>query len=244
MENILTAHQISASIVDIIERAKDYCFLITPYYRPWELLSRALEKASKKEKKVFFILREDANSKDTINYLNKELGFDVVLVERLHTKLYLNESEALITSMNLYDSSKEFNYELGYLLTGFQNIKKLKEHIIEDDLLSSNSNIVYKGRYIKAVDVKNEENQKEITKTTKNVPVENKGRSYFMGYCIRCKKSLEINRNYPLCNDCYSIWSQFMNGDYEERYCHRCGNESKVSKNKPFCIKCDRALQM
>jgi phosphatidylserine/phosphatidylglycerophosphate/cardiolipin synthase-like enzyme len=239
-------HQISTAIVDIIEESRQYCFLVTPYYKPWALLDRALEKANKNQKKVIFFLRKDSTDSETIKYLNIKMGFDVVLVERLHTKLYFNETKALITSMNLYDSSKEFNYELGYLLAGYSNIKKLKEKIIEDDLLTSESNISYPGRYLESLKVAETEKLEAKRKIGEmkyyHETENNQSKTYYMGYCIRCKKSQEINKNYPLCTECYSVWSQFMNGDYEEKYCHRCGKDEKVTKNQPFCRDCREQL--
>jgi hypothetical protein len=186
-----------------------------------------------------FILRTDSANNDTISYLNREMGFDVVLIDRLHTKLYLNDSKALITSMNLYDSSKEFNYELGYIILGFNNIKKLKEKIIDDDLLSSTSKQVFAGSYFSEKKKSEEDKMKKI-ETVKQKS--SNGKTYYMGYCIRCKKTMEVNRNYPLCDSCYEIWSVFMNPEYQEKYCHKCGNEFSVTKSKPFCNRCDKIV--
>jgi hypothetical protein len=61
LDKILTNHQISGSIIDLIEETNEYCFLVTPYYKPWNLLDRALEKASSKEKGMDFWMNTNAD---------------------------------------------------------------------------------------------------------------------------------------------------------------------------------------
>ena len=252
--SLLTIHHLSGQIIEIIEESKEYCFLVTPYYKPWTILERAIEKAAQNEKKLYFIFRKEAVDNSIIQKLNKDMGFDVAIVDRLHTKLYFNEKIALVTSMNLYESSKDNNYEMGYLITGFGNIKQIKTEIIEDDILSLKSHKYFEGRYTKEVELKKKEleikrnmqnqnivQQKSEEKKGKNIA--HIGKSYNSGYCIRCKRAIEINKNYPLCNDCYFTWSQFMNSDYQEKYCHRCGIETVTSKNQPFCLKCARIIR-
>ena len=133
--NILLVHQIQDRIIEIIRNSKEYCFLITPFFQPWPILQRELEKAAQQEKKIIFILRNTPENHWDFESLNDNFGFDVIFVERLHTKLYLNENECLISSMNLYESSKDNNYELGYYFKNRQQSKNFKETVIDNDIL-------------------------------------------------------------------------------------------------------------
>ena len=230
MDKILKNHQIPSSIIDLIESSKEYCFLVTPYFKSWPLLTRALERASKNGQNIVFIFRflpEIAHMKE----LNKLYDFDVIFIENMHSKLYLNEKSVIISSMNLYDASKENNYETGYLIDNKRTAKEFYENIIKGDLLSLKPSLAFKGRYSKLlIKLKEEE---ELKKAEKEKRLNNN-----KGFCIRCRKTIFYDPYTSLCQECYSIWQIFSNNDYIERYCHKCGIEHATTKIKPLCSKC------
>ncbi len=239
MKKILTNHQIPGAIIDLIEESEDYCFLVTPYFKPWNLLYRSLEKAANKEKKIIFIFRAENTISHEMAFLNEQFGFDVFFVDRLHTKLYFNGNTVIISSMNLYDSSKENNYELGYILTGRSYSRKFKDKIIDNDILSLEPAFVLKGRYLEALEQEQKEQIKKVSENNQKIPQEFEDK----GYCIRCGTFINKNPYYPLCPKCYDTWSQFSNPFYTENYCHFCGEEAQTSKNQPICIDCENKYQ-
>jgi len=74
---------------------------------------------------------------------------------------------------------------------------------------------------------------------TKSTPQESSN----TGFCIRCRNSMVINSNKPLCPTCYQIWAKYSNRNYIEKYCHICGKESAQSINKPVCHSCSQKLK-
>ncbi|MFW9970624.1 MAG: helix-turn-helix domain-containing protein [Candidatus Odinarchaeota archaeon] len=58
------------------------------------------------------------------------------------------------------------------------------------------------------------------------------------GYCIRCKKPLNLDPQSPFCYACYRSWARYGNWDYQERYCHSCGELAATSRSKPLCNDC------
>ncbi len=48
------------------------------------------------------------NSKDNLSFFQELKNCKVYCFENLHTKCYLNENTAIITSMNLYDYSQRY----------------------------------------------------------------------------------------------------------------------------------------
>ncbi len=62
------------------------------------------------------------------------------------------------------------------------------------------------------------------------------------GYCIRCKKSIDLNPNKPHCSDCYKEWRIYSNPEYTEKYCHACGKPNKGNVIKPVCYSCYKKL--
>lgn len=63
------------------------------------------------------------------------------------------------------------------------------------------------------------------------------------GYCIRCEERIELNPARPYCGDCFSIWVQYENPDYEENVCHMCGEYADTSMNKPLDYECFKIVQ-
>ncbi len=237
-KNILLTHQIPGKIIEIIQNAKDYCFLVTPYFQPWPLLERELEKAARDNKKIIFIFRKPNDFGDDFSYLNDNYGFDLIFVDRLHTKLYLNEQETLISSMNLYDSSKENNFEVGYYFSSMCVSRDFKKQIIDDDILKSNPYIL-QGRYFAEL----EEKEREAQSNSASNQFDNRvyGFQENSGICIRCETRIRYNESMPLCPHCYSIWSAFRNEDYPERVCHKCGKQdswSNITFRNPLCQNC------
>ena len=118
MAEFLDTRNIVSGVNNIIKNAKEGVYLISPYVdlnkRFKELIEEKNEQNvhvtiiwGKKEKQVKF--------DDTIKNWIKSMSFvDEVFCKDLHAKCYLNESEAIITSMNIYEASEK-NVEMGIL---------------------------------------------------------------------------------------------------------------------------------
>lgn len=236
--NILLTHQLPGKIIEIIQDSKDYCFLVTPYFQSWPLLDRELEKSASDNKKIVFIFRNQDNAIYDFSYLNDNYGFDLVFVDRLHTKLYMNDQEVLISSMNLYDSSKENNFEVGYYFSNWTISKDFKKQIIDDDILKSNPNII-KGRYFSELEEK--ERAAQFKSTSNQFGNRSYGFQANNGKCIRCGTPIKYNEFMPLCKNCFDTWSIFGNKEYRENFCHKCGKQdswSNITFANPLCQEC------
>jgi len=251
MDKILRTHEISTEIINLIEESKEYCYLVTPYFKPWPLFNRAIEKAAKQEKNIVFVFRYDQQDLSLMKRLNTDFDFDVIFIDNLHSKLYINESKVILTSMNLYERSKELNFETGYLLDRKSTAKKFLEDVIRGDLLSIKPALFLSGRYGKKLrEEKEEAKKKEIEKIENLKKVQganqfrsnNQGGSFVpknqTGYCIRCRVQIPQSNYITMCNNCYQTWASWGDGEFPERYCHLCGKEAHVNKDKPLCYDC------
>jgi len=144
MTNITLNHLISGIISDII---KEYCFIVTPYFQPWKQLQKILELAASDEKKLFFLFRDNQRNNPDVLALNSYFGFDVFFINSLHAKIYINEKQALISSMNLFDYSKENNFETGYQITSSFECKTITTNVILGELLKTWVDDKLYGRY-------------------------------------------------------------------------------------------------
>jgi len=241
ISNIKINHQIQSEIIDIIKDAKDYCFVVSPYYQPWHQLVKALELAAVEEKRIFFLFRDDQHENRDIRALNEEFGFDVFFIKNLHAKLYLNEREGLISSMNLYDYSKENNFEIAYKITSSHEAREIAKSVILGEMLKVWATGCLRGRYI--AELENDEfepgrpKKKAISQAYNNANTHS-NRHQEDAYCIRCRERIPGNVNKPYCQGDFQVWSQYQNYEYVESYCHRCGKPSETSMGKPLCYEC------
>jgi hypothetical protein len=77
---------------------------------------------------------------------------------------------------------------------------------------------------------------------SKNVDKQNKI-IHSKGYCIRCRTSIKLDLEKPLCWDCYKIWSVYEDPFYKEKFCISCGKENNTNFNRPACLKCFKELK-
>ena len=113
--NLLSAHHLLYEVQTLIERAERYCVLVTPYVDLWPSLEMLVRQAAARGVAVHFITR----AKDDTHFEKREaqrigslerlkaLGAQVHEVPWLHTKLYLNEAEAIVTSFNLTATGRD-----------------------------------------------------------------------------------------------------------------------------------------
>jgi len=235
VNRLLKNHQLSGEIVDIIRNAKKCVYLVSPYFQPWPHLLKAFASASQAEKPVVVILRDEPKNVSMAELLHEDFGFSVFLVRNLHTKLYLNERQAIITSMNLYDYSKEMNYEVGYMFDSVPSAKQFLQEVIIGDILESQPESGWVGHLPDGFTVPWFERARANRSGLSGTPVPT---NQSAGFCIRCSAPLELSTYRFLCPSCYSEWSQWGNPYYQERVCHMCGRPADVSKANPFCPAC------
>ena len=143
MDILTTTDEISGKIQSIIQEVTDKLFLISPYIqldksknKQWDKVKKSINFAlSKDDVKIIFITREPDKRKpnNIIEVLKEFLGDNckVILVKNLHSKVYFNGKDALITSLNLYMHSAYNNYEIGVTFnqSDEEELKKIENYI-------------------------------------------------------------------------------------------------------------------
>lgn len=84
----------------LIEEANKELILVSPYVEisKWDKMKKCLERAVNRKVKITFIARK--NAKQDLSFL-EQLGIDLILINDLHAKLYLNENYGILTSQNI-----------------------------------------------------------------------------------------------------------------------------------------------
>lgn len=239
MAKFLTTSGVSYRIEDIIRNAKKSVVLVSPYLQFSKNFYERLKDAESHKVDITIIFgKNELNQKETdlLSELNK---LKLYFSENLHAKCYFNESEMVITSMNMYEYSEKNNREMGVFITKSQD-SDLFEEAHKETLSIINSAV--------PVPLNNNNNNNRITRNKKsNYSNDKKSReqnrvSYNNGFCIRCSDSITVDPERPYCNSCFQTWAQFENPHYEENACHVCGYENNSTIIKPVCYSCYKGI--
>lgn len=231
---ILHTHQISSTIIELIDESKEYCYLISPYIETWTLLERSLEKAARQRKRITFIVRNEDETLARIKGIHATYGFEFMMFDWLHSKLYCNERRALVTSMNLYDSSQKRNQEIGALFESASDASALLDEYILGDLLATPPRLILKGYF----------HEEDKTVATEMKALE--ARVSEGGYCARCGTKMDLDittiKKYNKrvrCASCY--FKEPGQGDprsVRTQHCHFCGERLESNLLDPFHPQC------
>ena len=146
MAKILDATGSITSIDSIILEAKKYIILVSPFWNcPKNVILSLLGALKNGVQVVIFCRPKQGKDKEKTLPIPRESweyfrrfeknGQFVVKsdgLETLHSKLYMNESKCLITSLNMYNYSVEKNIELGIELSwSDEHDKELKRFVMK-----------------------------------------------------------------------------------------------------------------
>lgn len=127
---VITSTDIHADVVRLVENAQHFLLLISPYVDPWDRLTTEVKAASLREGlRVMLLVRggEDATKQAE---KARSLMFPKVQVEhlnRLHAKIYMSESEIIVTSMNLLKSSALDSWEIALRFNKIEDARQYDE---------------------------------------------------------------------------------------------------------------------
>ncbi|MBK9049998.1 MAG: phospholipase D family protein [Chloroflexi bacterium] len=117
MAKFLDTTGVSYHLQQLINQAQDTLILISPYIKINERLRQSLDDKDRMKIDIRVIYGKNELQPDQINWLRSLKFVRTSFCENLHAKCYLNEREAIITSMNLYEFSQINNQEMGIYVT-------------------------------------------------------------------------------------------------------------------------------
>lgn len=236
MVNFLKTNELSVAIENLISNSKDRLYLISPYFALSPMMKRAIQKLDNTNAQITVVCRKEEKmtiNPDDLEFLQKLRFKNILSLEYLHAKCYMNENNAIVTSLNLLDVSQQRNWEMGFIIDKVDDApiyEKIKNYV--DDILGESKPLQYELKKV----------EKQVMAPKK---IENKRESstkLVSGYCIRCGNEMPINPEKPLCSKCYPIWAKYSDPEYHEKYCHVCGKESTQSYSKPVCYNCYKKM--
>jgi phosphatidylserine/phosphatidylglycerophosphate/cardiolipin synthase-like enzyme len=237
MAEFLTTTGVSYRLEEIIKSATERLVIISPFLRVNERIKELLDDKNRLKIDVRVIYGKNELHPEESIWLESMTWIRTSFCKNLHAKCYLNENEALLTSMNLYEFSQINNNEMGLL------VSRQEEPELYDDILQESMRIMRISEEIRVTvaRVKTTENDKEhvvaentLRRSRPNLETPKDG------FCIRCKSGLPVAPAQPYCRRCYASWKRYENKEYEEKYCHVCGTEHATTLLKPLCLACYR----
>ncbi|WP_299334780.1 phospholipase D family protein [uncultured Psychroserpens sp.] len=262
MSEFLTENNLNAALSHIFESAKYELLIISPYIKLHDRIKSILKsKLNNPDLSIVLLFgkNEDDISKslnqDDFNFFKQFPNIQIRFEKRLHAKLYANEYEYLITSMNLYDYSQNINIESGIIgdvtekrigkqtLDYFNRVIEQSELIFEKVPVFETKMFGLSSKYLDSeIEIDNSDAfysnksyKKVFKKNQVKITYDNKNRNN-IGYCIRTGIEIPFNIKKPLCDNAFKSWKRYENQDYAEKYCHFSGELSNgnTSVGKPI----------
>lgn len=226
MAKFLDTTGVSYHLQQLINQAQDTLILISPYLKLNDRLRQSLEDKDRLKIDIRLIYGKNELQPEQINWLRTLHSVRTSFCENLHAKCYLNEGEAILTSMNLYEFSQVNNHEMGVYVT------RAEEPGLYADILNEARRLIRISDEIRVT----------VEKVVVNESVSTTGAPAAEGgHCIRCGKGIALNPSAPYCPDCYKVWRKYENSTYQEAHCHICGKEHPATMTKPVCYDCYKA---
>ncbi len=224
MAKFLDTTGVSFYLQQLINNSYEKLILISPYLKIGDRLKQSIEDKDRMKIDIRLIYGKNELELAEHNWLKSLKTIRTSFCQNLHAKCYLNEKEAIITSMNLYDFSQTNNNEMGIY------IDKNNDPELYDNIYKETMRLVRISDEIKV----------SVTQVPKNEKTEKIAKACLngSGFCIRCKANFEIKPKSPYCYKCFNSWKKSGNNDYEEKYCHICGELNKSTIMKPTCYNC------
>lgn len=228
MAKFLDTTGVSYHLQQLINQAQDTLILISPYLKITERLRQSLDDKDRMKIDIRVVYGKNELQPNQINWLRSLVSIRTSFCENLHAKCYLNEHEAIVTSMNLYEFSQINNQEMGIYVT------KADDPQLYDDIYNEARRLIRISDEVRLAAEKIVEGKQKTSAAKK----ETKKQTDAKGACIRCKTEIPLNPAVPYCIKCYKSWKQYENPAYQEKFCHICGKEHKATLDKPVCYSC------
>lgn len=128
---VIGTTKISYEIEEILDSAEKYLILVSPYLKLNQRLKVRLSDAFKKVDNIYLIFRENELKSQELIWLKSFENLKLFSIKNLHSKIYLNQDFALISSMNLYEYSQINNHEIGVKFEFYEDQNEYKDTLNE-----------------------------------------------------------------------------------------------------------------
>lgn len=223
MAKFLNTTGVSYHLEELLKNTKDKLILISPYLQFNDRIKEHIHNLNIQKRDIRIVYRENKLHPDENNWLASQIGVRTSICKTLHAKCYINDNEAIITSMNLYEFSQMNNNEMGIYFTKEQDSDLYKATFDEAQRLLT---IAQELRVTVQKIPAKPEAKKDSKSTTKTD----------QGFCIRTGVSIPFDIKKPFSYEAFKKWDEHRNEDYKEKYCHFSGEPSNGETSMRYPI--------
>ena len=127
MAKFLNTSATNFFLEELIKNAKERLILISPYLRLNDRIKELLEDKDRLKIDIRIVYGKSDLHPDEIKWMQKLDFVRLSFCKNLHAKCYLNESECIISSLNLYEFSQINNNEMGILIRKYEDQEVFKD---------------------------------------------------------------------------------------------------------------------
>ena len=127
MAKFLNTSATNFFLEELIKNAKERLILISPYLRLNDRIKELLEDKDRLKIDIRIVYGKSDLHPDEIKWMQKLDFVRLSFCKNLHAKCYLNESECIISSLNLYEFSQINNNEMGILIRKYEDQDVFKD---------------------------------------------------------------------------------------------------------------------
>jgi phosphatidylserine/phosphatidylglycerophosphate/cardiolipin synthase-like enzyme len=117
MAKFLSTTSLNFYLEELIKKSTKNLILISPYLKINTRLKELLEFKSNSDLKVRIVYGKKEMAQLELDWLARQRHIEVRFCKNLHAKCYMNDANAIISSLNLYEFSQINNNEMGVLVT-------------------------------------------------------------------------------------------------------------------------------
>ena len=228
MAQFLTTTDTSAAIERVIRNAEKELILISAYVYPRIIYLHRLKDAADRGVKITFIFGKRRMDEKVFGLFTEIPNLRIFYLDELHAKCFVNEYEAIVTSLNLLNGSEEKNREMGVRLDRTADAEAYRECLNEVKSILSTATLVHQTDKGRSVIPKDAPVKKPVVASKRST-----------GFCIRTGVEIPFNVEKPLSFEAFKTWSKYSDPEYPEKFCHFSGESSNVetSVSKPILKK-------
>ena len=205
---VLADEHVLPAITGLIGEAEEILILVSPYNNYSVLLSDAVAQVPEQVTIVAVCRRDRANSEQGhIDWLI-DLGAHVYLVERLHAKIYANESQVILTSMNLTQSSAVNSREIALRIRDEALHKQILDYIkvrLIGSSIAVHTEVHEEGSCIRCGTDLAFDPDRPLCEACYPIWARFGNHTYKENYCHDCGEEHKTSYAKPLCSQCYDM---------------------------------------
>jgi phosphatidylserine/phosphatidylglycerophosphate/cardiolipin synthase-like enzyme len=220
MAKFLDTTGVSYHLQQLINKANEKLVIISPYLKINDRIKQSLEDKNRMKIDIRVVYGKNDLQPEENNWLKSMTSIRSSFCKDLHAKCYLNENEAILTSMNLYEFSQVNNNEMGI------HVDKITDPELYKDIYDEAQRLIRISDKIIISVEKATTKEKQVSKPDLKPKADKTN-----GFCIRTGVEIPFNVEKPMSYDAFKSWSKYSDPEYPEKLCHFSGEPPNGEKS-------------